>query len=70
MIRETQNIGVIKYICCEIVSEMFVKITSNRTIKTVYIVKNKKTFSSNKDSFTSNFNFKLPPLCRRMRIAG
>ena len=23
---------------------------------------NKKTFSSNKDSFTSNFNFKLPPL--------
>ena len=27
--------------CCEIVSEMFVKVTSNRTIKTVYIAKNK-----------------------------
>ena len=27
--------------CCEIVSEMFVKITLNRTIKTIYITKNK-----------------------------
>ena len=39
VICETRNIGVMK--CCEIVSEIFVKVTSNRTIKTVYIAKNK-----------------------------
>ena len=41
VICETRNIGVMKCMCCEIVSEMFVKEISNRTIKTVYIAKNK-----------------------------
>ena len=52
VICKTRNIGVMKCIYCEIVSEMFVKITSNRTIKTVYIVKNKKHFQC-----LSNINF-------------
>ena len=38
---ETRNIGVRKCMCYEIVSEMFVKVTSNRTIKTLYIAENK-----------------------------
>ena len=37
VICETQNVGVMQCIRCEIVSEMFVKVTLNRTIKTVYI---------------------------------
>ena len=45
VICETRNIGVMKFMCYEIVSEMFVKATSNRTIKTVYIAKNKNIFT-------------------------
>ena len=41
MYCKTRNIGVMKCMCCKIVSEMFVEVTSNRTIKTVYIAKNK-----------------------------
>ena len=44
VICETRNIGVMKCMCCKIVSEMFVKVTSNSTIKTGYIVKNKITY--------------------------
>ena len=35
VICETRNIGVMKCICSEIVSEMFVRVTSNRTIRTL-----------------------------------
>ena len=42
-----RNIGVMKCMCCGIVSEMFVKVTSNRTIKTVYNAKNKNISNIN-----------------------
>ena len=32
-----QNVEVMKCLCCKIVNKMFVKITSNHTIKKVYI---------------------------------
>ena len=37
VICETRNVGTMKCVCCEIVYKMFVKITLNRTIKTVHI---------------------------------
>ena len=52
VICKTRNMGVMKCMCYEIVSEMFVKVTSNRTIKTVYNAKNKKNFQ-----YISKINF-------------
>ena len=46
--------------CCEIVSEMFGKITSNRTIKTVYIsleISNIKVIDESLINFTNILYF-------------
>ena len=62
MICETRNIGVMKCKCCEIASEMFVKITLNRAIKRIYInpeISNIKVIDESLINFTDILYFMI-----------
>ena len=62
VICETRNVGVMKCMCCEFLREMFVKIASTRTIKTVYVnleISNIKVINESLINFTERLYFMI-----------